>query len=59
MTEVDRIKKRLRDARDLMELRAVWESEIDDIQKLVDLMKARVVNLKEYRKQQFTKGANE
>jgi len=55
MTEVDRIKKRLRDARDLMELRAVWESEIDDIQKLVDPMKSHVVNLKEYRKQQFTK----
>ena len=50
MTEADRIKRRLREAISIEDLRRVWESEQDAIQALPEPLKMHCVNLKDVRK---------
>ena len=56
MKEANRIKERLRAARDMDELRAVWLSEADAIHGLSEPGKTQVINLKEWLKNMFVEG---
>lgn len=55
MEKADRIKSRLREAKTIEELKDVWESEVDAITSLPEPFRSHVINLKDWRKDDFTR----